>query len=100
MSVAIGCSTGGDGSVAGGMIAEITSPSTADAVCEPPAPGPDSVLSVIAGASIVTALKEPFTDESGWGAERNAGCSPADSQRASRSAVPISLSERPSSDAY
>ena len=47
------------------MIAEITSPSTAEAVCGPPAPGPDRVISVIAGDSMVTALKAPFTDASG-----------------------------------
>ena len=32
----------------------------------PPAPGPERVISVIAGDSIVTALNEPFTDASGW----------------------------------
>ena len=47
-------------------MAEITSPSTADAVWLPPAPGPDRVISVMAGDSIVTALKEPFTAASGW----------------------------------
>ena len=47
-------------------MAEITSPSTADAVCGPPAPGPERVISVIAGDSIVTALKLPLTDASGW----------------------------------
>ncbi len=41
---------------------------TADAVCVPPAPGPESVISVMAGDSMVTALKEPFTDASGWSA--------------------------------
>jgi hypothetical protein len=47
-------------------MAETTSPSTAEAVCDPPAPGPDSVISVIAGDSTVTALKEPLTAASGW----------------------------------
>ena len=60
MSVAIGCSTGGAGSVAGGIIAEITSPRTALAVCGPPAPGPLSVISVIAGDSIVTDVASAF----------------------------------------
>ena len=49
------------GSDGGGIIAEITSPSTALAVWIPPAPGPASVISVIAGDSIVTALKAPLT---------------------------------------
>ena len=31
-----------------------------------PRPGPDIVISVIAGASTVTALKEPSTEASGW----------------------------------
>ena len=50
----------------GELITDTTSPSTADAVCGPPAPGPDSVTSVIAGDSSVTALKGPTTDASGW----------------------------------
>ena len=50
----------------GGIMAEITSPRTAEAVWLPPAPGPDSVISVIAGDSTVTALNEPFTAASGW----------------------------------
>ena len=61
-----GCSTAGAGSVGGGIIAEITSPSTAEAVCGPPAPGPDIVISVIASDSTVTALNGPATDASGW----------------------------------
>ena len=44
---------------AGGIIALTTSPSTALAVCGPPAPGPDIVISVIARDSIVTALNGP-----------------------------------------
>ena len=47
---------------AGGIIALITSPSTALAVCGPPAPGPDIVISVIASDSTVTALNGPPTD--------------------------------------
>ena len=39
----------------------MTSPSTALAVCGPPAPGPLSVISVIACDSIVTALNGPLT---------------------------------------
>ncbi len=54
-------------------MAEITSPSTALAVWGPPAPGPESVISVIAADSIVTALKEPFTEASGWPEYRKAG---------------------------
>jgi hypothetical protein len=46
----------------------MTSPSTADAVCGPPAPGPLSVISVIALDSIVTALNGPETLASGWAA--------------------------------
>ena len=46
----------------------MTSPSTALAVCGPPAPGPLSVISVIAGDSIVTALNGPLIDASGCGA--------------------------------
>ena len=42
-----------------------TSPSTALAVCGPPAPGPESVISVIASDSIVTALNGPLTLASG-----------------------------------
>ena len=38
---------------------ETTSPSTAEAVSTPPAPGPDIVTSVIAGASTITALNGP-----------------------------------------
>ena len=49
-------------------MAETTSPSTALAVWMPPAPGPESVISVMAGDSIVTALNAPFTDASGWSA--------------------------------
>ena len=45
---------------------ETTSPSTADAVSIPPAPGPDIVISVIAGASTITALNGPSTGASGW----------------------------------
>ena len=51
---------------AGGIIALTTSPRTALAVCGPPAPGPDSVISVIASDSIVTALNGPLTLASGW----------------------------------
>ena len=61
MSVTIGSSTAGGGSDGGGIMAEITSPSTALAVWMPPAPGPLRVISVIAGDSMVTALKAPFT---------------------------------------
>ena len=50
---------------AGGIMALITSPSTALAVCGPPAPGPDIVISVIASDSTVTALNGPATDASG-----------------------------------
>ena len=45
---------------------ETTSPSTAEAVCSPPAPGPDIVTSVIAGASTMTALNGPPIGASGW----------------------------------
>ena len=51
---------------AGGIIALITSPSTALAVWGPPAPGPDIVTSVISGDSTVTALNGPLTVASGW----------------------------------
>ena len=47
------------------VIALTTSPSTALAVCRPPAPGPDIVISVIASDSTVTALNGPETDASG-----------------------------------
>ena len=50
---------------AGGIIALMTSPSTALAVWGPPAPGPLMVISVIASDSTVTALKGPLTDASG-----------------------------------
>ena len=50
----------------GELITDTTSPSTADAVCGPPAPGPESVTSVIASDSSVTALNGPTTDASGW----------------------------------
>ena len=43
----------------------MTSPSTALAVCGPPAPGPLRVISVIACDSMVTALKGPLTLASG-----------------------------------
>ena len=49
----------GGGVEAGGIIALTTSPSTALAVCGPPAPGPDIVISVIASDSTVTALNGP-----------------------------------------
>ena len=49
-------------------MAEITSPSTALAVCGPPAPGPDRVISVMASDSTVTALNGPCTDASGCSA--------------------------------
>jgi hypothetical protein len=45
---------------------ETMSPSTAEAVSMPPAPGPDIVISVIAGASTMTALKGPSIGASGW----------------------------------
>ena len=45
---------------------ETTSPSTAVAVATPPAPGPDIVISVIAGAWTMTALNGPSTGASGW----------------------------------
>ncbi len=51
---------------AGGIIALMTSPSTAVAVAVPPAPGPDIVISVIAGDSTITALTGPSIGESGW----------------------------------
>ena len=44
---------------------ETRSPSTALAVCTPPAPGPLIVISVIDGDSTVTALNEPCTEASG-----------------------------------
>ena len=65
-SLTIGSAAVVSGVEAGGIIALITSPSTALAVCGPPAPGPLSVISVIASDSIVTALKEPLTLASGW----------------------------------
>jgi hypothetical protein len=43
----------------------MTSPRTALAVCGPPAPGPDIVISVIASDSTVTALKGPPTEARG-----------------------------------
>ena len=46
-------------------MADTTSPSTAVAVCGPPAPGPLSVTSVISSDSTVTALNGPWTDASG-----------------------------------
>ena len=84
---------------AGGIIALMTSPSTADAVCGPPAPGPDSVISVIASDSMVTALNEPLTDASGWPGYRNAGCTRTLMPPSTRSAVPISFSASPKSRA-
>src|SRR5437660_7665917 len=48
---------------AGGIMALITSPSTAVAVWGPPAPGPDMVISVMLSASTVTTLNGPMTDE-------------------------------------
>ena len=90
-------SSAGGGSVGGGIMAEITSPSTADAVCVPPAPGPESVISVMAGDSIVTALNEPFTDASGWPAYRNAGYTRTASPESIRSALPMSFNDRPRS---
>ena len=95
-----GRSTAGGGSDGGGIIAETTSPSTALAVWMPPAPGPESVISVIAGDSIVTALNAPLTDASGWSAYRNAGYTCTAIPPSIRSAEPISLSDRPSSFAY
>ena len=56
------------GVVAGGIMAEMTSPRTALAVCGPPAPGPESVISVIASDSTVTALNGPWTEASGCSA--------------------------------
>ena len=50
---------------AGGIIALMMSPSTALAVCGPPAPGPERVISVIACDSIVTALNGPSIAASG-----------------------------------
>ena len=52
---------------------ETTSPSTALAVSTPPAPGPDIVISVIVGASTMTALNGPSTGASGWPAVEKAG---------------------------
>ena len=97
MSVTIGSSTAGGGSDGGGIMAEITSPSTALAVWMPPAPGPLRVISVIAGDSIVTALKAPFTLASGWSAYRNAGWTCTATPPLMRSADPISFSDSPSS---
>ena len=91
---------GASGVEAGGIIALITSPSTALAVCGPPAPGPDMVISVIALDSTVTALNGPWTEASGWPPYRNAGCTRTDSPPSTRSAVPISFSPSPSSRAY
>ena len=85
---------------AGGIIADTTSPSTAVAVCGPPAPGPDSVTSVIVSDSSVTALNGPWTDASGWPGYRNAGCTRTEIPPSTRSAVPISFSPSPRSLAY
>ena len=85
---------------AGGIIALMTSPSTALAVCGPPAPGPDIVISVIASDSTVTALNGPCTLASGWPEYRNAGCTRTASLPSIRSAVPMSFRPRPSSWAY
>ena len=87
----------GSGISAGGIIALITSPRTALAVCGPPAPGPDIVISVMASDSTVTALNGPETEASGWSPYRNAGCTRTDSPPSTRSAVPISFSESPNS---
>ena len=51
---------------------ETTSPSTAVAVSVPPAPGPDIVISVIAGASTMTALNGPLDGRQGVAAVEEA----------------------------
>ena len=81
------------------ITAATTSPSTALAVCDPPAPGPDIVISVIAADSTVTALNDPPTDASGCAPGRNAGWTRTEIPFPTRSAVPISFSESPSSRA-
>ena len=78
-------------------MAETTSPSTALAVWMPPAPGPDRVISVMAGDSTVTALKAPFTEASGCSAYRKAGYTCTATPPSIRSAEPTSFSDSPSS---
>ena len=64
----------------------------------PPAPGPDSVISVIAGDSIVTALNEPVDRRQRVAAVEERRVARATAMPPSRrSAVPISFSDSPSS---
>ena len=58
------------------------------------------VISVIASDSTVTALNGPATEASGCPAYRKTGWTLTESPPSIRSAVPTSLSPRPSSRAY
>ena len=77
------------------VITLTTSPSTALAVCRPPAPGPDIVISVIASDSTVTALNGPDTEESGCPAYRNAGCTRTESPSVQSLGGPDQLQPEP-----
>ena len=81
----------------GELITDTTSPSTADAVCGPPAPGPESVTSVIAWDSSVTALKGPPTAASGCPPYRKQGYTRTLAPPSRRSATPSSFKTRPNS---
>ena len=60
-------------------------------------PGPDIVISVIAGASTMTALNGPSIGASGWSALRKQGKTRTLIPSPRRSATPSSFSDRPSS---
>ena len=78
---------------------ETTSLRTADAVWMPPAPGPDIVTSVIAGASTITALNGPVHRRQRVAAVEEAGKTRTLIPPSRRSATPSSFSERSSSRA-
>ena len=86
---------------AGGIIALMTSPSTALAVCGPPAPGPDIVISVIdARLDRHRVVRAVDRGERVAGVEERRVHADARACRSTRSAVPMSFSPRPRSRAY
>ena len=64
---------------------------TADAVSSPPAPGPSSVISLIASPWSITALNAPVTAASGWCASTNAGPTRTPTRSPTSSASPTSF---------
>ena len=72
---------------------------TAEAVSSPPAPGPTSMISPVAGDSISTALSVPATAARRWPRGSSAGYTRTLTEPSTSRATPSSLTTKPSARA-